>query len=132
MAGMRAIELVEHWLGRDEPRAFIEPATPIASHSLPFFFKVELHQRLPLGLLSQYKIGDLYRHGFRFPRRKRPGPMQIILLDSWWFIADRLGAYIVRQPDQAVFAGAQSFWRFANFILEGQRGVLSRLRNIGE
>ena len=132
VAGMGAVELVEHRLRRDEPRAFVQPPAPIAGDLALLLVEVQLRQRRLLGLLGQHEVGDLDDDGLAFARRKRPGPIQGLRLNGRRFVGQHLPAHIVAEPEQSFVVQPKRFDDVSAPVSQRQRRGLRRAGDIGE
>ena len=120
-----AVELVEHRLRRDEPRAFVQAPAPIAGDLALLLVEIQRRQRRVLGLLGQHQVGNLDDDGLAFAGRKRPGPSQGLRLDGRRFVGQHLPAHVVAEPQPAFLVRPERFdaclrsgksaagWRFA-------------------
>ena len=123
MAGIGAVELVEHRFGRDEAGAFIQPAAPVAGDVALLLLEIQGRQRRLFGRLGEHEVGNLDDDGLAFAGRKRPGPTRVSASVAG-AVGQHLAAHVVAEPEQAFLIAAERLGVVAGLVGQRQGGGL--------
>ena len=124
MAGMGAVELVEHRLRREEARAFVQAAMPVAGNLAVLLLEIQCRQRRVLGWDGEHQVGNLDSDGLAFAWGKRPGPSEGFRLNSGRCVGQHLTAHVVAEPEQALVIPLKRFGGVAGLVSQRQGGDL--------